>query len=92
MNLATLQLVAIHKEKVSSVIEPTASEIFNFSNYVLLALTCECIMSLWLTSKSPGQFSLDSITASKQHTAEQSLSLFLLLFKPENVLSTLTVL
>ena len=50
-----LQLVAIHKEKVPSMIAPaTASEFSNFSKYVFLALPCKCI-SLWLTSKSPGK-------------------------------------
>jgi len=88
--LATLQLVAIDKEKVS-VIEPTASEFSNFSKYAFFALTCKCI-TLWLTSKLPGKFSLDLITAPKLHTAEQSLSLFLLLFKPEKVLSKSAVL
>ena len=55
ITLATLQLVAIHKAKVS-VIEPTASEFSDFLKYVFLALTCKCL-TLWLTSKLPGKFS-----------------------------------
>jgi len=58
---------------------------------LLRHVICKCL-SLWLTSKSLENFSLDLIIASEVHTARQSLSLFLSLFKLEKVISTSAVL
>ena len=58
----------------------------------MFSLLCHVNECLSLTSKPPGKFSLDLIIASKVHTARRLLSLFLLLFKREKVLSTSAVL